>query len=458
MIFNGVLMERMIPVRKLFIKIILIGLIGCFGISDVYSGEADSISVVGQLKMPGLTTRDIWGYTDSASGKQYALLCVSKSGLRVIDVTDPSNPVLAGSISGNGVNGFDVKTWKNYAYTVAGAPSVGGKIIDLADPANPILVGEFPGGHNIAISDSGYLYISAPGLRVFDLNADPLNPVMVDADTSCDSHDVSIVGQRLYNFSPNCGIIGIYDISRPDTLVLLGTFYTNANVNHSGGPSKDGNYLFVDDELAKPEDADITVWDISDLSNPKIVDSFTDPDANVHNLYVIDDYAYVSFYTAGFRVFDISDPTNISLVAEYDTDTTASGPGFVGNFGLYTLWGSEKILASDKENGLYIFSFTGTITGISEEIYNQSSDLRVYPNPSNGSGILKLEYSLDKQVAVNISIYGLNGQLIVSFDEGIKSSGTHKLSLPTANWTKGMYAVRLRTKDEEKSIKFIITK
>lgn len=435
--------------RKLQILLFTVLLFG--SISESLGQNTGSIELLGKLPITDLPIHDVWGYTDTATGNQYALLGASNSGLRVIDVTDATDPQLVGTLSGGGVNAIDVKTWQNFAYVVGESLSVTGKVIDLSDPTDPVQVGTFPGGHNITISAGGFMYLSAPGVRIFDLNSDPTAPELVYTDNSCEGHDISIIDDRLFDFSDNCGT-RIFDVSQPDTLVGLGAVPPSGMFHHSGWTTEDGNHVFVCDELASPSENDITVWDISDVQNPFLVDSFSDPTAYVHNLYVLGDYAFVSYYRAGFRVFDVSDPTNISLIAEYDTDSTASGPGYGGNFGLYTFWGTDKILASDEENGLYIFSFNVT-TGI-DEVNADNMKLSVYPNPINGNSTL--EYSLGLQRKVEIGIYNLQGQLINSIDEGVMNEGTHRINLPTADLVQGLYFVRVRTATTEKTMRMIV--
>jgi choice-of-anchor B domain-containing protein len=410
-----------------------------------------TIQLVGKLPITDLPIHDVWGYIDTVTGNQYALLGASNSGLRVIDVTDATDPQLVGTLSGGGVQAIDVKTWLNYAYVVGENINAPGRVIDLTDPADPQVVGTFPGAHNIAITEDGFMYLAAPGVRIFNLNTDPLNPELVYSDITCDGHDISIIDDRLFDFSDNCGT-RIFDVSDPDTLVSLGAVPSNGMFHHSGWPTEDGDHVFVLDELASPTEKDITVWDISNVQDPFLVDSFSDPDAYVHNIYVHGDYAFVSYYRAGFRVFDVADPTNISLIAEYDTDSTASGPGYGGNFGLYTFWGTDKILASDEENGLYIFSFQVT-TGI-EDRNSTIKEFSVYPNPVNGNSTL--EYSLGRQSKVEIGTYNLQGQLINSIDEGVMNEGTHRANLPTADLVQGLYFVRVRTGTTEKTMRMIV--
>jgi len=402
--------------------------------------SADSIHLVGKLSITGLPIHDVWGYIDDSTGNEYALLCASTEGLRVIDVTDATAPVLVGSISGGGIQAVDVKTWTHYAYLMAEPSTISGKIIDLTDPSNPMLAGTFPGAHNTYISESGYMYQAAPGLRIYDLNPDPENPVLVFEDPTCLGHDISIVGNLLYDFSDNCGT-RIFDITQPDTVQLLGTVPASGIFHHSGWPSEDGNHLFICDELASTSENDITVWDISNLANPTLVDSFADSNSYVHNLYVEGDYAFVSYYRAGFRVFNVSDPTAITLAAEYDTDSSASGPGFGGNFGLYTFWGTDKILASDEENGLYIFRFTSTNTGISRPAGGAQFEMSIFPNPSRGSSTLN--YVLRESGVVQIEIYSILGQNVVTYNEGFQGPGQHLLKLSTADWPAGIFVVKV---------------
>ena len=421
-------------------------------ISECLAQTTANIELLGKFPITNLPIHDVWGYTDAVTGIQYALLGASNSGMRVIDVSNATDPQLVGAISGGGVQAIDLKTWHNFVYVVGELPFLPGKVIDLSDPTDPVQVGTFPGGHNISITDDGFMYLAVPGIRIFNLNNDPTVPELVYSDNTCDGHEISIVEDLLYDFSNNCGT-RMFDISQPDTLVTLGTVPPSDIFHHSGWPSEDGNHVFICDELAAPTENDITVWDISDLQNPFLVDSFSDPDAYVHNLYVQGDYAFVSYYRAGFRIFDVADPSNISLIAEYDTDSSASGPGFGGNFGLYTFWGTDKILASDEENGLYIFSLN--VTSGLDDLDDQDIQVSAYPNPTNGNSTL--EFSLGQRSKVEIGIYNLRGQLVHSLDERIANEGNHQVTLPLSQLLPGFYLLRIQTANTKKTIQLIIT-
>lgn len=412
----------------------------------------DSITLIGKLNYSGIPVHDINRYVDSATNIPYALLCASTSGMRVINISDPANPFQTGTISGGGVNVIDVGTFKQYAYTVAeNISSTTGQIIDLTNPAAPVQVGTFSGAHTVYVTPNGYMYLESPGLRIYDLNPNPLIPQLIYNSPSCTGHDVTIAGNRLYDFSDNCGT-RIYDLSQPDTLVLLGQIPSLGIFHHSGYPSADGNYLFVCDELSSPTENDITIWDISNLSSPILVDSFADPSAYIHNFYIIGNYAYVSYYRNGFRVFDVSDPLNIFIVDEYDTDTTLSGPGYGGNYGLYVFSPDGNILASDENNGLYIFNFSGLQTTISEA-RKSIANVNVSPNPTNSSFFV--EYELLNTENINIIITDMLGRQVSVIESNKQSSGRYKKEI-NIDLPNGMYNIALKAKNNLTNKKLVI--
>ena len=45
------------------------------------------------------------------------------------------------------------------------------------------------------------MYLEAPGLRIYDLNADPLNPRLLWVDSGNGGHDATVVGDPSVRFS-----------------------------------------------------------------------------------------------------------------------------------------------------------------------------------------------------------------------------------------------------------------
>ena len=96
---------------------------------------------------------------------------------------------------------------------------------------------------------------------------------------------------------------------------------------------------------------DITVWDLQDRTSwDLVIPSWqTNSGATVHNLFILGNYAHISYYADGYVVLDISDPEAPFLVGEYSTSS---------QWGCYPYLPSGITICSDMNNGLYVFQFT----------------------------------------------------------------------------------------------------
>jgi hypothetical protein len=153
------------------------------------------------------------------------------------------------------------------------------------------------------------------------------------------AHDISVIRNKLYVFGDNDN--GIYDVTNhrsPELLVPVD--YNDPNLNiHSGWVTDDDKYLFVCIEEGK-EAVDVLIFDISNPAFPIRVAEIHDTNSTAHNLYIIGSYAYVSFYTSGFRVYDISDPIIPTLIYEFDTK---GSPEQQGAWSVFPFTSSENI-------------------------------------------------------------------------------------------------------------------
>lgn len=335
--------------------------------------EKEEYTLLSQLDLFG-NVNDLWGYIN-AEDEFIIVTSISNETengeVAIININDPLKPVIASRIQQDAV---DAKIWKNYLYIVSGSNTYNlnhnGQIFDLANPTQPKQVGSIPDFHNIFIDDLGYLYVTGyfdnptisktKGLEVsiYDLNPDPKFPKLVSSilsspDFIIPAHDIFVKGDRLYIFSTSSSYIEIVDIQdrgSPKSLSRY-TFENNENV-HSGWVTKDDQYLYVCLEEAEDSEIDIVILDISNTSSITPVGSIHDTENVIHNAYIIEDIAYTSFYNAGFRVYDVSDPIDPLLVYSYDTNPLSDG---LGAFGVYPFSKSGIIAVSDWANGLFLF-------------------------------------------------------------------------------------------------------
>ncbi len=390
------------------------------------------ITLVGQLVLPTTNICDVWGY--EADGSQYAIVGDWTAGVYIIDVTTPAAPQLIETVTG--VYGFDVKVYDHYIYSCGGGSTFREtNVIDIVDPYNAVVGSNpFTDYHNLTTIPEGFLFGEYPGLKAYDLS-NPTNPALVWNETSTsDGHDCSVVGDRLYDFR-GYGETNIWDISpllnSTGNPTLLGTIpvgTSGIDYNHSGYPSEDGNYLFICDELADPGQADITVWDISNPAAAVQVGGFMDNTNAVHNMYIIGNTAYVSFYTAGFRTFDVSDPTTPVLKDTYDTSTATYI--FDGNFGVYPFASTGLVYCSDWDNGLFVFSVEEIPVATSTDGATPKVAATLaqnYPNPFNPT--TTIEFNLPQAHNVELAIYDPAGKRVRTLVNEFTAAGNH-----TATW------------------------
>lgn len=430
-----------------------------------FAQTGSDVKLLGQHDVHPSVTADIWGYVDQNGGREYAIVGYGyfsnppNAGMMIFDVTEPANPVKVSEIKD--MPGFDVKTWKQYAYSVNGNSSgMFGRVADLSDIHHPQVVGSFPTAHNLFISQDGYMILAIPGIRVYDLNPNPVSPTFVWSDNQGGGHDAHVIGDTLFDFHGGSGTF-IYNFSKPIQPEQIGAITDPAiSYHHSGWTSKDGKYLFICDELASDPTPDITIWDISVVGNPSKVGQYADPDATVHNLQVVGDYAFISYYTAGFRVLNISNPANPREVERFDT-SFSTGEGYDGAFGVYAFAPSRNIYISDGQNGLFLFSFESIRTGIGDpdDLPTHYALFDNYPNPFNPR--TTISYQLPVQSKVKLTIFNIIGQPVRTLVDAEQKAGQHTLTWDGLNKAQeqvssGIYFYKLETGDFRKTKRMLL--
>ena len=230
----------------------------------------------------------------------------------------------------------------DYAYVADG--EAGLRVIDVSDPQNPVEVGYYdtPGYAVDVYISGGYAYVAAgyAGLRVIDVN-DPSNPVEVGHyDTPGCTYDVYVSGGYAYVADEDSGL-QVIDISDPQNPVEVGYYNTPG---WALGVYVSGGYAYVADDWAG-----LRVIDISDPSNPEEVGYYDTPDY-AWDVYVSGDYAYVAAWYAGLRVIDVSDPTSPEEVGYYDTPGSALDVYVSGDYAYVADYDARSLRVTDMSD------------------------------------------------------------------------------------------------------------
>ncbi len=308
---------------------------------------------------------DIWGYV--SDGREYAIVGAF-DGTYFIDVTDPRNPEVVDFVGGARSVWRDIKTYGEYAYVTHdanenGFDKPGIQIIDLSNlPQDVTLVNTFseqmPSGvaHNIYI-DGHYAWITGARendqLIVLDLTS-PDEPQIVATYSDPYWHDVVVNNGMVFGSALDKGI-HLMDGTDPADLREISLTGYPGNFTHNMWPTADNLYLVVTDER---NGAPLRFWDISNPLEPEQVARYDLPgQAVAHNAHVLGDFAYVSYYWDGLKIFDLSRREAPVEVAHYDTypdDEFGRGRGFNGAWGVYPNLPSGNIIVSDMKYGLFV--------------------------------------------------------------------------------------------------------
>ena len=332
------------------------------------------------------TGNDCWGYV-SPSGREYGLVGHS-DGTAFVEVTNPSSPVIVEQISGPNSLWRDIKVFGHHAYAVSEGGS-GIQVIDMSgiDNGNVTLVNTVTTGgtnatHNIIINeDSGYLYRAGGGdngLRIYDLNADPVNPPYVGSWTYKYVHDAQIVtfpfgspyaGREVafccagFNSGWNETGLTIVDVTNKSNIYIIAEMqHTNNNYSHQGWLTEDFQYFYLNDELDEQNTGSLTttrIIDVSSLESPVQVGTCTTGSISIdHNLYIKGNTMYQANYRSGLRIFDITDRLNPVQTAWFDTYPGSDAASFNGIWSNYPFFPSGTVIGSDLERGMFIWTVT----------------------------------------------------------------------------------------------------
>ncbi len=341
----------------------------------------------------------VYQYFDTTTQKYKAYAYVTteaNQGMQVIDLTDLPNSIsLANTINDFStahnvyIANVDYSTGLNNEplpaqIYIAGANVTGGafRVLDLSDPVNPVLQITPP-------TNAGYMH-DVSSMIITDNRtsqcADGHNPCEILLDyneTTVDIWDITDPSQPLKLSSTGYANSG----------------YTHSGWWSSD--KRYIFVQDELDEQRFGLNTTLRVMDINDLSQPTLVATYTGPTAAIdHNGFVLGNRYYMSTYRRGLTVLDISDPTHPQDLGFFDTFPTpsANSANFNGAWGVYPFLPSGNILVSDIEFGLFIISekasgatiglTSGGNSGSGNNGNNNDQVASATPSGSSGGGAL----------------------------------------------------------------------
>lgn len=376
---------------------------------------------------------DIWGWTDTSTGKEYALMGLS-IGTSFVDISDPKNPQVLGILPTATVNSTwrDIKTYKNFAYIVSEAGNHGMQVFDLKQLAqvsgsSNVFVAnntfhQFGSAHNIVINeDSGFAYAVGSstcdgGLYMMSLQ-DPSNPTFVGCfsadgythDAQCVNYmgpDSTYTGREIC-FNANEDTITLVDVTDKSAPVQISrTGYSGSQYTHQGWLTEDHRYFLMNDELDEQRDGHKTrsyIWDMLNLDAPQLIGFYDGPKDSIdHNVYIKGNLAYLTNYTSGLSIVDITNIGNANLqeVGNFDTFPENNEAEFDGAWSNYPYFASGNIIVSDINTGLYV---------LSPNLCHASTATQGVIAQANGDNSIALNWDIDLIAGESYNVYRSEG-------------------------------------------------
>lgn len=369
----------------------------------------DLMSTVSLQQLDAAAANDCWGWTDTLTGKEYAIIGLD-NGTAFIDITIPNQPVIIGKLPTQTYDSVwrDIKVFGNHAYIVSEADNHGMQVFDLTHLRDTTTYTVFSAdshydgfgnAHNIAINeDSGYAY--AVGTQTYNEGAhfidisNPENPTSAGGyGEKGYSHDAMIVtyngpdldykGKEIY-FGSNVDEVVIVDVTDKSNPTFISSIqYSSTQYTHQGWLTEDHKYFLVGDELDEVKNginARTIILDFSDLDVPVNHVEYTSPNAVVdHNGYVVGDLFYLASYTGGLRILDLKNieskvvtekyyfdthiehevhsarkPTIIGFDDDHDNPRKGNEDLFNGAWSVYPFFKSGNLIVSDINEGLFV--------------------------------------------------------------------------------------------------------
>jgi choice-of-anchor B domain-containing protein len=399
-----------------------------------------------------------WGYT-APNGREYAILGTNV-GTSFVDITDSANIREVDSVKGINSSWREMKTYSHYAYVVSEATNSQLQIIDLQylpDSVHLVKVWGYTGytkTHSIQ-QDGHYLYLNGGnsaangGVTIVDV-IDPENPVKMGQWTTLYVHDCRILNDTIWASNIYTGQTSIINATNKNSLDFIRTWqsYPQSTVStHNCAFSADRKYIYTTNEITSPN-GKLNVWNIQDINNITFIREWQPTNistAVVHNIETYGDFAVIAHYTAGIRVLDISDPSNPTEVAWYDTYPSSNASNENGCWGVYK-FPSGKIIGSDIVNGLFVIKTTfatGISNGSNPIEANDYSLEQNYPNPFNPATDIK--FSIKENSFVKLIVYDLSGRVAADLIDDRRDAGIYKVSFNAGNFnlSSGTYFYRL---------------
>ncbi|WP_247728327.1 PKD domain-containing protein [Halovivax limisalsi] len=293
-------------------------------------------------------------------------------GVAIVDVSDPENPTEIARRTDSGLQDvWDVKV-EGDRLIVVGPSGVAGDVngmalYDVSDPSNPEELAfyetEYPIHNAYLTEDIAYIINSADAtINLIDVSDDDptkLTEWSLSEDASI-LHDVWVQDDVAYLSYWDDGTV-MLDVSSPSDPSMIGKVRDGSdkypNNDHYTTLNEAGTILAIGKEEMVEEPLGVELWDVSDKTDTEFLAEIQPPESGSnrtsHNLDIVGDYLYTSWYYGGVRVHDISDPSDPQEVASFQSIVASFWTAKVAVPGEFFISTNSSVQGGD--GGFYTF-------------------------------------------------------------------------------------------------------
>jgi len=254
-------------------------------IATVSEEQEDALRVIGSL-VDATNLNGARGVVAGPGGNYVYVAAVNGPRLTVVDVTDPANPTVAGSVTTTSVgtvSSLAISSSGRYVYGVSTDDRL--VVFDVLDPTAPSIAGSvqdntnLDAAYSVAVSTSGtYVYVTSLAndrLTVVNVST-PATPTVTGSvtDATLDQAQgcaVSADGNYVYVCAYAVDRLTVVDVTTPAAPAVAGSVAdaTNLNGASSIAVSANGTYVYVGAFDAKR----LTVVNVSTPATPTVTGS-----------------------------------------------------------------------------------------------------------------------------------------------------------------------------------------
>ncbi len=251
---------------------------------------------------------------------QYAYIASSSAGIKIYDLFDPENPIVAGNFT-DGSSFFELDIEDSFVYAIDDQNTF--NILNVSNVSNPVKLGEFNGSDydDLVVSNdiafiSAYIY----GYSILNCTNPTTIVEMVNVDTEERINDIFVDSNYFYLASWVGGL----------ELLSIGSLPLVQSVARFG----EGAVLeiLVENNIAyiANDYGGVVIVNVSNPQSPVKLGEFNEG-GQTKGIYYINNLLFVANYELGLQILNVEDPTHPMKLGSFYDGGNATGVTVRGN-------------------------------------------------------------------------------------------------------------------------------